>query len=44
LPAWCSSRYREPAVALPMIVTALAEVYALLGFAALLSYPPSSWL
>ncbi|WP_435099386.1 preprotein translocase subunit SecD [Halorubrum sp. N11] len=32
-------RYREPAVALPMIVTALAEVYALLGFAALLSYP-----
>jgi len=32
-------RYREPAAALPMIVTALAEVYALLGFAALLSYP-----
>ena len=32
-------RYREPAVALPMIVTALAEVYALLGFAALLNYP-----
>ena len=32
-------RYREPAVALPMIVTAIAEVYALLGFAALLSYP-----
>ena len=32
-------RYREPAVALPMIVTALAEVYALLGFAALLGYP-----
>ncbi|ELZ42503.1 preprotein translocase subunit SecD [Halorubrum saccharovorum DSM 1137] len=32
-------RYREPAVALPMIVTALAEVYALLGIAALLSYP-----
>jgi len=32
-------RYRQPAVALPMIVTALAEVYALLGFAALLSYP-----
>ncbi|GAB7009359.1 preprotein translocase subunit SecD [Halorubrum trueperi] len=32
-------RYREPAVALPMIVTALAEVYALLGFAALVSYP-----
>ncbi|EMA66471.1 preprotein translocase subunit SecD [Halorubrum aidingense JCM 13560] len=32
-------RYREPRVALPMIVTALAEVYALLGFAALVSYP-----
>jgi len=32
-------RYRQPEVALPMIVTALAEVYALLGFAALLSYP-----
>ncbi|GAB6880005.1 preprotein translocase subunit SecD [Halorubrum gandharaense] len=32
-------RYREPKVALPMIVTALAEVYALLGFAALLGYP-----
>jgi len=32
-------RYREPKVALPMIVTALAEVYALLGFAALLNYP-----
>jgi preprotein translocase subunit SecD len=32
-------RYREPVVALPMIVTAIAEVYALLGFAALLSYP-----
>ncbi|VTT85424.1 Protein-export membrane protein SecD (TC 3.A.5.1.1) [Halorubrum sp. DM2] len=32
-------RYREPRVALPMIVTALAEVYALLGFAALLGYP-----
>ncbi|GAA0715562.1 preprotein translocase subunit SecD [Halorubrum trapanicum] len=32
-------RYRDPRVALPMIVTALAEVYALLGFAALLGYP-----
>ena len=32
-------RYREPKVALPMIVTALAEVYALLGFAALVGYP-----
>ena len=32
-------RYREPRVALPMIVTALAEVYALLGFAALVGYP-----
>ncbi len=32
-------RYREPKVALPMIVTALAEVYILLGFAALISYP-----
>ncbi|RLM33053.1 preprotein translocase subunit SecD, partial [Haloferax sp. Atlit-109R] len=32
-------RYREPRVALPMIVTALTEVYALLGFAALLGYP-----
>ncbi|MUW13812.1 preprotein translocase subunit SecD [Halorubrum sp. CBA1125] len=32
-------RYRDPRVALPMIVTALAEVYALLGFAALVSYP-----
>ncbi|MFY4815429.1 preprotein translocase subunit SecD [Haloarcula sp. AONF1] len=32
-------RYREPRVALPMIVTALAEVYTLLGFAALLGYP-----
>ena len=32
-------RYREPRVALPMILTALAEVYALLGFAALLGYP-----
>ena len=32
-------RYRDPRVALPMIVTALAEVYALLGFAALLNYP-----
>ncbi|WP_418285934.1 preprotein translocase subunit SecD [Halorubrum sp. DTA46] len=32
-------RYREPRVALPMIVTALAEVYALLGFAALVNYP-----
>ncbi|WP_430503701.1 preprotein translocase subunit SecD [Haloparvum sp. PAK95] len=34
-------RYREPEVALPMIVTALAEVYALLGFAALVGYPIS---
>ena len=32
-------RYREPRVALPMIVTALAEVYALLGFAVLVNYP-----
>ncbi|WP_435161622.1 preprotein translocase subunit SecD [Halorubrum sp. SY-15] len=32
-------RYREPRVALPMILTALAEVYALLGFAALVGYP-----
>ena len=32
-------RYRELRVALPMIVTALTEVYALLGFAALLGYP-----
>ena len=32
-------RYREPKVALPMILTALAEVYALLGFAALIGYP-----
>ncbi len=32
-------RYRRPRVALPMIVTALAEVYALLGFAALVGYP-----
>ncbi|QHS17755.1 preprotein translocase subunit SecD [Halopenitus persicus] len=32
-------RYREPTVALPMIVTALTEVYTLLGFAALLGYP-----
>ncbi|MFC6615782.1 preprotein translocase subunit SecD [Halopenitus salinus] len=32
-------RYREPKVALPMTVTALSEVYALLGFAALVGYP-----
>ncbi|WP_096389916.1 preprotein translocase subunit SecD [Halopenitus persicus] len=32
-------RYREATVALPMIVTALTEVYTLLGFAALLGYP-----
>ncbi|GAB3413655.1 preprotein translocase subunit SecD [Haloparvum alkalitolerans] len=32
-------RYREKEVALPMILTALAEVYALLGFAALVNYP-----
>jgi len=32
-------RYREPEVAAPMTVTALAEVYALLGFAALVGYP-----
>ncbi|MFB6193871.1 MAG: preprotein translocase subunit SecD, partial [Halobaculum sp.] len=32
-------RYGSPEVALPMIVTALAEVYALLGFAALLQFP-----
>ena len=32
-------RYREPRVALPMIVTALSEVYVLLGFAALVGYP-----
>ncbi|WP_280535842.1 preprotein translocase subunit SecD [Halopenitus sp. POP-27] len=32
-------RYREPKVALPMVVTALTEVYTLLGFAALLGYP-----
>jgi len=32
-------RYREPKVALPMILTALAEVYILLGFAALIGYP-----
>ena len=32
-------RYGEPEVALPMIVTALSEVYALLGFAALLQFP-----
>jgi len=33
-------RYREPAVALPMIVTALAEVYARAArLRALLSYP-----
>ncbi len=32
-------RYGEAEVALPMIVTALSEVYALLGFAALLQFP-----
>ena len=32
-------RYGEASVALPMIVTALAEVYALLGIAALLQFP-----
>jgi len=32
-------RYREPEVAVPMTVTALTEVYAMLGFAALVSYP-----
>ncbi|MEF8780242.1 MAG: preprotein translocase subunit SecD [Haloferacaceae archaeon] len=32
-------RYRNPEVALPMIVTALSEVYILLGFAALVQYP-----
>ena len=32
-------RYREPRVSLPMIVTALSEVFILLGFAAALGYP-----
>ncbi len=32
-------RYREPKVALPMIVTAFSEVVILLGFAAYLGYP-----
>ncbi|XVH32513.1 preprotein translocase subunit SecD [Haloferacaceae archaeon DSL9] len=32
-------RYREPRVSLPMVVTALSEVYILLGFAAVLGYP-----
>jgi len=32
-------RYREPKVALPMIVTAFSEVIILLGFAAYLGYP-----
>ena len=32
-------RYREPKVALPMIVTAFSEVLILLGFAAYLGYP-----
>ncbi|MEZ3143713.1 preprotein translocase subunit SecD [Halobaculum sp. MBLA0143] len=32
-------RYGEAEVALPMIVTAMAEVYALLGLAALIQYP-----
>jgi len=32
-------RYREPRVALPMIVTAFSEVIILLGFAAYLGYP-----
>ena len=33
------ARYREPKVALPMIVTAFSEVVILLGFAAYLGYP-----
>ncbi|ESP87373.1 preprotein translocase subunit SecD [Candidatus Halobonum tyrrellensis] len=32
-------RYGEVEVAAPMVVTAMAEVYALLGFAALIQYP-----
>jgi len=32
-------RYRRPIVALPMIVTALSEVIALLGFAAAIGFP-----
>jgi len=32
-------RYREPKVALPMVVTAFSEVIILLGFAAYLGYP-----
>ncbi|NUE01175.1 preprotein translocase subunit SecD [Halorubraceae archaeon YAN] len=32
-------RYREPKVAAPMVVTALSEVFILLGFAAALGYP-----
>ena len=32
-------RYREPRVAAPMVVTALSEVFILLGFAAALGYP-----
>ena len=33
------ARYREPQVALPMILTAFSEVLILLGFAAYLGYP-----
>ena len=33
------ARYREPQVALPMILTAFSEVLILLGFAAYLEYP-----
>ena len=33
------ARYREPQVALPMILTAFSEVLILLGFAAYLAYP-----
>jgi len=33
------ARYREPKVALPMILTAFSEVVILLGFAAYLGYP-----
>ena len=33
------ARYREPRVALPMIVTAFSEIIILLGFAAYLGYP-----
>jgi len=33
------ARYREPQVALPMILTAFSEVLILLGFAAYLQYP-----